>query len=161
METRFSQILKFRRSIVDKIELEVMQVNNLIFSKKREIEALHKTIAEFTPPEAQEYMLFLAYRDTLSNIREKINAENNILQMLESRKIDTLKRFKKAQIEYEKINDLHLEEVQIALKKAQKSEAKSQDELAQIKYIARKKARGVDSNGTNAQINQSAKIKGA
>ena len=140
METRFSQILRFRRSIMDKIEQEVMQVNNLIFSKKSEIEALHKTITEFSPPDAQEYRLFFAYRDTLSNIREKINAENNILQMLESRKIDTLKRFKKAQIEYEKVNELHLEEVQIALKKAQRRELKNQDELAQIKYIERKKA---------------------
>lgn len=140
METRFSQILRFRRSIMDKIEQEVMQVNNLIFSKKSEIESLHKTIAEFSPPKTQEYRLFLAYRETLSNIREKITAENNILQMLESRKIDTLKRFKKAQIEYEKVNELHLEEVQIALKKAQRRELKNQDELAQIKYIERKKA---------------------
>lgn len=140
METRFSQILRFRRSIMDKIEQEVMQVNNLIFSKKSEIESLHKTIAEFSPPDTQEYRLFLAYREMLSNIREKITAENNILQMLESRKIDTLKRFKKAQIEYEKVNELHLEEVQIALKKAQRRELKNQDELAQIKYIERKKA---------------------
>lgn len=125
---------------MDKIEQEVMQVNNLIFSKKSEIESLHKTIAEFSPPDAQEYGLFLAYRDMLSNIREKINAENNILQMLESRKIDTLKRFKNAKIEYEKVNELHLEEVQIALKKVQRRELKNQDELAQIKYIERKKA---------------------
>ncbi len=125
---------------MDKIEQEVMQVNNLIFSKKSEIESLHKTIAEFSPPDTQEYGLFLAYRDMLSNIREKINAENNILQMLESRKIDTLKRFKNAKIEYEKVNELHLEEVQIALKKAQRRELKNQDELAQIKYIERKKA---------------------
>ena len=117
-----------------------MQVNNLIFSKKSEIQALHKTITEFSPPDAKEYGLFLAYRDMISNIREKINGENNILQMLESRKIDTLKRFKNAKIEYEKVNELHLEEVQIALKRAQRIELKNQDELAQIKYIERKKA---------------------
>ena len=140
LKTRFSQILKFKLSIVNKIEQEIIQINNLIFSKKQEIEALHKTISEFTPPNTKEYGLFLAFRETFSNIREKINAENNILEMLKSRKIDTLKRFEKAKIEYEKINYLHLEEVQIMFKKAQKREANEQDELAQIKYISHKKA---------------------
>lgn len=126
---------------MDKIEQEVMQVNGEILAKKREILDLKKNISEATMPESQEYRAFLAFRDTISNIFQKINDENNILEMLQSRKIDTLKRFKSARIEYEKVNELHLEEVQIALKKAQRRELKNQDELSQIKYIERKKAR--------------------
>lgn len=144
MKTRFSQILKFKQSIVNKIELEIVSVNNLIFAKQREIEALHKTMSAFTPPDTREYGLFLAFRESLSHLRDKINAENNILAMLESRKIDTLKRHKRAQIEYEKINALHLEEVQNALKKARKREAKEQDELAQIKFSTQKRLQNVD-----------------
>lgn len=121
-----------------------MSVNNLIFAKQREIEALHKTMSAFTPPDTREYGLFLAFRESLSHLRDKINAENNILAMLESRKIDTLKRHKRAQIEYEKINALHLEEVQNALKKARKREAKEQDELAQIKFSTQKRLQNVD-----------------
>ena len=143
MKTRFSPILKLKISAMNKIELEIKEVNNLIFAKKQEIEALHRTMGEFAPPNTQEYRQFLAFREILSNLREKIKEENNFLAMLQSRRIDTKKRFDKAKIEYEKINALHLEEVQELLKMAQRREAKEQDELAQIKYIAQKRAGGV------------------
>ena len=143
MKTRFSPILKLKISAMNKIELEIKEVSNLIFAKKQEIDALHKNISEFTPPNTQEYRRFLAFREMISHLREKIKEENNFLAMLESRRIDTKKRFDKAKIEYEKINALHLEEVQELLKIAQRREAKEQDELAQIKYIAQKRAGGV------------------
>lgn len=143
MKTRFSPILKLKLSAMNKIELEIKEVGNLIFAKKQEIEALHKHINEFTPPDAKEYRKFLAFREMISNLREKIKEENNFLAMLESRKIDTLKRYKEAKIEYEKINYLHLKEAQDLLKKAQRRESLEQDELASIKYITQKRAQGV------------------
>lgn len=143
MKTRFSPILKLKLSEVNKIELEIKEVGNLIFAKKQEIEALHKHISEFTPPDTQEYRKFLAFREMISNLREKIKEENNFLAMLESRKIDTIKRYDKAKIEYEKINYLHLKEAQDLLKKAQRRESLEQDELASIKYIAQKRAQEV------------------
>ena len=143
MKTRFSPILKLKISAMNKIELEIKEVNNLIFAKKQEIEALHKNISEFAPPDTQEYRQFLAFREMISHLREKIKEENNFLAMLQSRRIDTKKRFDKAKIEYEKINALHLDEVQELLKMAQRREAKEQDELAQIKYITQKRAGGM------------------
>lgn len=143
MKTRFSPILKLKLSEVNKIELEIKEVGNLIFAKKQEIEALHKHISEFTPPDTQEYRKFLAFREMISNLREKIKEENSFLAMLESRKIDTIKRYDKAKIEYEKINYLHLKEAQDLLKKAQRRESLEQDELASIKYITQKRAQGV------------------
>lgn len=144
MKTRFSSILKLKISAMNKVELEIKEVNHLIFLKKREIEKLHKSISEFTPPNTNEYRKFLVFREMISNIREKIKEENNFLSMLESRKIDTIKRFKKAQMEYEKINYLHLEEVQNVLKKAHRRESLEQDELASIKYISQKRVQNVD-----------------
>lgn len=143
MKTRFSPILKLKLSEVNKIELEIKEVGNLIFVKKQEIEALHKHISEFTQPDTQEYRKFLAFREMISNLREKIKEENSFLAMLESRKIDTIKRYDKAKIEYEKINYLHLKEAQDLLKKAQRRESLEQDELASIKYIAQKRAQEV------------------
>lgn len=143
MKTRFSPILKLKLSEVNKIELEIKEVGNLIFAKKQEIEALHKHISEFTPPDTQEYRKFLAFREMISNLREKIKEENSFLAMLESRKIDTIKRYDKAKIEYEKINYLHLKEAHDLLKKAQRRESLEQDELASIKYIAQKRAQEV------------------
>lgn len=143
MKTRFSPILKLKLSEVNKIELEIKEVGNLIFAKKQEIKALHKHISEFTPPDTQEYRKFLAFREMISNLREKIKEENSFLAMLESRKIDTIKRYDKAKIEYEKINYLHLKEAQDLLKKAQRRESLEQDELASIKYIAQKRAQEV------------------
>lgn len=143
MKTRFSPILKLKLSEVNKIELEIKEVGNLIFAKKQEIKALHKHISEFTPLDSQEYRKFLAFREMISNLREKIKEENSFLAMLESRKIDTIKRYDKAKIEYEKINYLHLKEAQDLLKKAQRRESLEQDELASIKYIAQKRAQEV------------------
>lgn len=142
MKTKFSQILKLKLNIVNKIEFEILQINGEILAKKREIEALELLISEFAPPKKSDrYSEFLNFRESISNIRDKIIEENNFLEMLESRKIDTIKRFNKAKIEYEKINYLHLEEIQNLLKKAKRQEILELDEIANIKYITQKKAK--------------------
>lgn len=140
MKTKFSQILRLKQNIVDKIESEIMQVNGEIAEKKRAIAELERLISEFAPPKKSErYSEFLNFRDALSNIRAKIIAESNILAMMEARKVDILKRFKVAKIEFEKINYLHLQEVQIALKKAQRAELIELNEIATNKFLAQKK----------------------
>lgn len=141
MKTKFSQILKLKLNIVNKIEFEILQINNEILAKKRDIEALEILISEFSPPQkSDKYSEFLNFKESVNNIRNKILEENNFLSMLESRKIDTLKRFNKAKIEYEKINYLHLQAIQELLKKARRLEILELDEIARNKYITQKKA---------------------
>lgn len=142
MNTTFSPILKLKLNIVNKIEFEILQINNEILAKKREIEALNLLINDFTPPKKSDrYGDFLNFKENISNIRDKIKEEKNFLEMLESRKIDAIKRFNKAKIEYEKIHYLHLEEIQNMLKKAKRLEILELDEIANIKYIAQKKVK--------------------
>lgn len=140
MKTKFSQILRLKQNIVNKIEFEIMQVNGEIAGKKRAIAELERLISEFVAPKKSErYSEFLNFRDALSNIRAKIAEERNFLAMMEARKVDILKRFKVAKIEFEKINYLHLQEVQAILKKAQRTELIELNEIATNKYLALKK----------------------
>lgn len=142
MKTKFSQILRLKQNIVNKIEFEIAQVNGEIANKKSEIAELESLIGEFVAPKKNErYSEFLNFRDALSNIRSKIAMERNFLAMMEARKVDILKRFKVAKIEFEKINYLHLQEVQEALKKAQRAEIAELNEIATNKYLQKKAER--------------------
>ncbi|RDU61709.1 flagellar export protein FliJ [Helicobacter sp. MIT 14-3879] len=139
MKTKFSKILKLKQDILNKIEREILEVNNLISLKKQEILKLNSSINDFTSPkEGKLFSDFLAFRELISNIRYKIKEEQNLLEMLESRKIDTLKRYNTAKIEYEKINYLHLDEVKIMIDKIKRIEQNELDEFGRVlrqKYV--------------------------
>ncbi|MGX2982283.1 flagellar FliJ family protein [Helicobacter sp. 23-1045] len=141
MQTKFSKILRLKQSIVSKIELELMKVNAEILQKKGEIADLERLISEFSLPKgSKNYSEFLRFKEGISNIRAKITEENAFLQMMEARKVDITKQFQKSKIEFEKINYLHLNEVQNLLKKAQRAELVAMDEIALNKFMAQKKA---------------------
>lgn len=141
MRTKFSPILKLKKNILNKIEREILEVNALIAAKREEIAHLNAKIAEFSPPEANEYRAFLAYKDILHAFHKQIEAENNFLQMLESRKIDTLKRFNAAKIEHEKVNFLHTEALREILDARKRAEARYLDEIASMQFYAKEGAR--------------------
>lgn len=132
MKTKFSGILKLKNDILKKIEREILEVNSLIQAKEQEILALKNSLSSLFPPSGRKYAEFLAFRENLSNIRITIDNENNLLEMFRARKIDILKQYKIAKIEYEKINYLHLEEVKNILKAAKAKEQLELDEFGGI-----------------------------
>lgn len=132
MKTKFSKILKLRQDILNKIEKEILEVNALISLKKQEIANLATQIASFSPPKSSTYSVFLAFREMQSNIRYKIQEEQNFLEMLEARKIDTLKKYNNAKMEYEKINYLHTNEVKMIVDKQKRLEQNELDEYGSI-----------------------------
>ncbi|MDE6885816.1 MAG: flagellar export protein FliJ [Helicobacteraceae bacterium] len=132
MKTKFSGILKLKNDILKKIEREILEVNSLIQAKEQEILALKNSLSSLSPPSGRKYAEFLAFRENLSNIRITIDNENNLLEMFKARKIDILKQYKIAKIEYEKINYLHLEEVKNILKAAKAKEQLELDEFGGI-----------------------------
>lgn len=132
MNTKFSKILKLRQDVLNKIEKEIIEVNALINLKKQEIANLISQIASFSPPKSSTYSVFLAFREMQSNIRYKIQEEQSFLEMLEARKVDTLKKYNKAKVEYEKINYLHTSELKIIIDRQKRLEQKQLDEYGSI-----------------------------
>lgn len=134
MRTKFAVILKVKKDILSKIERELMAINSAIAQKKLDIIALRAQIKDIKIPQISVYRELLRFKDHIAALESAIEAENNLLALMESSKIDISKRYKAALIEYEKVNYLHLQEVEAWRKKLAKQEQKVLDDIAGILY---------------------------
>ena len=132
MTTKFDSILKIKKNIVDKIEQELININNAITLKENEIVLLKEQLHAMKVPNVSVYHELLAFKDATLAFQEEIIQEQNLLEMMYSSKIDINKRYKAAMVEYEKINYLHLEELKTKLDRANKEEQKFIDEVGGI-----------------------------
>lgn len=103
------EILKIKDYALKRIERQIIEVDNLIQNKQNEIARLKDS--NISAPVSSKYADFLAYRENLSYVRASIKEEENFLEMLKARRIDILKQYNIAKIDYEKINYLHLENI--------------------------------------------------
>lgn len=132
MKTKFSIILKIKKDILSKVERELININNAILNKEQEIANLKSQIREMKVPNVSVYRELLSFKDRVSAFQLEIEQEHNILEFMQSSKIDINKRYKLAMIEYEKINHLHLQEIKEQLIKLSKEEQKALDEFGGI-----------------------------
>lgn len=132
MKTKFSVILKVKKDILNKIERELIHINNAIASKEKEIATLQAQLRELKMPQVSVYRELMAFKDSIMAFQMEIEQEKNILEFMKSSKIDINKRYKIAMIEYEKINYLHLQIIEERLIKQHKEEQKSLDEFGGI-----------------------------
>lgn len=134
MTTRFDSILKIKKNILDKVEQELIKINNAISIKESEISYLKEQLHAMKAPNVSVYRELLAFKDATFAHQEEIIQEQNMLEMMYASKIDINKRYKEAMIEYEKINYLHLEELKLKLDRLNKEEQKFIDEVGGILY---------------------------
>lgn len=134
MKTKFSIILKIKKDILSKVERELININNAILNKEQEIANLKSQIREMKVPNVSVYREILSFKDRVSAFQLEIEQEHNILEFMQSSKIDINKRYKLAMIEYEKINHLHLQEIKEQLIRLGKEEQKALDEFGGIIY---------------------------
>ncbi|RAX54667.1 hypothetical protein CCY99_02575 [Helicobacter sp. 16-1353] len=132
MKTKFSIILKIKKDILNKIERELITINNAIANKEKEIANLKSQLKEMKVPNVSVYQELLSFKNAVSAFQLEIEQENNILELMKSTKIDINKKYKLAMIEYEKINYLHLQEIEWALNRLSREEQKVLDEFGGI-----------------------------
>ncbi len=134
MKTRFTPLVKLKKSTMDKSEQVVQKANADLNSAATALEISYKVLDEIVPPQSGTMSDFLASRTLLSSGRGLIKhnhewvlfAKNQVLQAKEKLKLDM--------IEHEKFKYLELQEIQKELKKIKLKEMKDLDEVALITH---------------------------
>ncbi|EHP30033.1 hypothetical protein SMGD1_1509 [Sulfurimonas gotlandica GD1] len=130
MKTRFSSLVKLKKSTMDKSERIVQKANADLNSAAMALEIAYQSIQDITPPQSGNMKEFIANRTLLSSGRGMIDhnkewvgfAKNQVNQAKEKLKLDM--------IEHEKFKHLELQEIEKEIKKIKLKEMKDLDEVA-------------------------------
>ena len=134
MKTKFSQIVKVKKRVLEDIEIKIVTINNEISTISSEIDELTKKIQNPVKPEGGDFFLMQMALEEVSNFRRAKMQKQKFLEGLESNLKRLKLEYKLAHMEYEKIK--HLEELEIdkSLKKLKKLESKEMDEISMMLF---------------------------
>jgi len=130
MKTKFSDILKVKKQVVEKIERNIQKINASINNLKVKINNLENALFSFSTPKEGNFSIFSQIKVQQSLLRDEIENLKNQMVILENRKNELMEELKKANIEYEKIKYLHELEVQKMIKEKRLKENREMDEIA-------------------------------
>jgi len=130
MKTRFTPLVKLKKTAMDKSESLVQKANMDLNSAKKALEKAYQTLDGITSPQHGNMKDFLASRELLNSARGFVKhnqewiayAQNQLSQAKEKLKLDI--------IEHEKFKYLDLQEIEKELKKVKTQEMKDLDEVA-------------------------------
>lgn len=129
MNTKFDPVLKIKKQDLNKCEADIIQNNQLIHSKNREIDVLLQELGEIDVPKSGGYWDFKntqdikkAFLGEIDKVRYEISTLKNIQKKLQE-------SYRLAFIEYEKIKYLQDNEIKKVISKIKKNESKDLDEV--------------------------------
>ncbi|MCK9492159.1 MAG: flagellar export protein FliJ [Sulfurimonas sp.] len=130
MKTRFTPLVKLKKTAMDKSEGILQKANADLNSAKVALEKSYETLDEITSPQHGNMREFLTSRELLNSARGFVKhnqewivyAQDQVNQAKEKLKLDT--------IEHEKFKYLELQEANKELKRLKIQEMKDLDEVA-------------------------------
>ena len=139
MKTRFSSLVKLKKTTMEKSERVVQKANADLNSASMALEISYQSIQNITPPQSGSMKEFLANRTLLSSGRGIIEhnkewvgfAKNQVNQAKEKLKLDM--------IEHEKFKHLELQEIEKQIKQIKLKESKDLDEVALMTHFQKGK----------------------
>jgi len=138
VKTKFSPILKVRKLDVERVESEIVKLQNQKRVAKRELESLYQTLYEQKTPNIGSVIELQKSYEIIQILKKDINLKKQNIQFLDEQIKLTQELLKKAMLEYEKIKHLHELEEKSMLEKIKKLEEKNMDEIA-IQLFSREK----------------------
>ena len=87
-------------------------------------------LSSFLIPKKGSFSYFNQIKSKQFFIRDEINRFKNQIMVLENRKKELFEELKKANIEYEKVKYLQIQEIKKIIKKNRLKEAREMDEIA-------------------------------
>jgi len=130
VKTRFSPLVKLKKSTMRKSEQFVQQANTNLNNASTALKLSYSSLEDVNPPISGTMNEMLASRTLLESQRGIINfASNQVNQAKKQLKLDM--------IEYEKFNYLELQEIEKEIKKRKIKEVKDLDEIALMTYKGR------------------------
>jgi len=129
MKTKFSDILKVKKQVVEKIERNIQKINSSIQTLQNKINSLNNELSSFSFPKEGDFRQFQQVKLMQESLINEIKNFENQIMILENRK-NEMNELKKANIEYEKIKYLENLEIQKIIKEKRLKESKEMDEIA-------------------------------
>ncbi len=134
MKTRFSPIVKFKYSVVQKSEARLQEALLRLHNAKEALEASLSELERLGAPHSGNMQEFLASRSLL-DAQMRLIEKNREWVAYEQRQVDAIKEQLKADmIEYEKFKYLEAEEIKKMQKSLKLKESKRLDEVAMMTF---------------------------
>jgi len=139
MKTRFSSLVKLKKTTMEKSERVVQKANADLNSAATALEISYQSIQNITPPQSGNMRDFLASRTLLDSGRGMIKHNQEWVGFAKNQVNQAKEHLKQDMIEHEKFKHLELQEIQKELKKRKIKEAKDLDEVALMTHAQKGK----------------------
>jgi flagellar biosynthesis chaperone FliJ len=140
VQTRFTSLVKLKKSNMQKSERLVQQANADLNSAATALKISYDSLKDVEAPESGTMNDFLASRTLLESQRGLIRHNTEWLEYAKKQVQLAKNKLKQDTIEHEKFKYLELEEIKKELKKIKDKESKAMDEVALMTF-ERKKAK--------------------
>jgi len=139
MNTRFSSLVKIKKSEMQKKERLVQSANADLNSALVALELSNNAIYDIQIPQNGSMSGFLQTRTLLESSRHLIQHNEEWVEFAKKQAEIAKEELKKSMIEYEKFNYLEVEEIKKIIQKHKLEESKSLDEVALMTHQRKSK----------------------
>ncbi len=134
MKTRFTSLVKLKKSTMQKSERVVQKANADLNSAAMALEISYNSLKDVEPPKSGTMGDFLASRTLLDSQRGLIKHNSEWLEYAKNQVNRAKEQLKRDMMEHEKFKYLELEEIKKDIKKKKIQAAKDLDEVALMTY---------------------------
>lgn len=134
MKTRFSSLVKLKKSTMQKSERVVQKANADLNSAAMALEISYNSLKDVEPPKTGTMGEMLASRTLLTSQRGVIENNHQWVSFAKNQVEIAKEQLKLDMIEHEKFKYLELEEIKKEIKRIKVQEAKDLDEVALMTY---------------------------
>ena len=134
MKTRYSPLVKLKKSAMDKSERLLQQKNAELTNAKKSLEDSYEYLDTISQPASGNINDLLASRSLLSSQRGLIENNKEWVRFAKDQLEDAKKRFKEDMIEFEKFKYLEVQEIKKYQKELKIKESKELDEVAMMTF---------------------------
>ncbi|WP_321779347.1 flagellar export protein FliJ [Sulfurimonas sp.] len=139
MKTRFTPLVKLKKTTMEKSESLVQKANADLNSAAMALQIAYNSLDDIESPTSGSMSDFLASRSLLSSGRGLIEHNKEWVNFASTQVGHAKEQLKLDMIEFEKFKYLELQEIQKKIKKIKKQEAKDLDEVALMTYSYKEK----------------------
>ena len=139
MQTRYSSLVKLKKSTMQKSERVVQKANADLNSAAIALQLSYESLKEVEPPTTGNMSDFLASRTLLNSQRGLIEHNNEWLNYAQNQVKIAKEQLKSDMIDFEKFQYLEYQEIKKHIAEIKAKEAKELDEVALMTYSQNQK----------------------
>jgi flagellar biosynthesis chaperone FliJ len=140
MKTRYTPLLKIKKSDLDKCERELQVANQSLNDAKNSLEDAYKMLRQLETPTHGKIQEMLQARNFITVQREVVEDKRNWVEFATHQLQSAVIKLKASNLEYEKFKYLDFEEIKKEMKIRAQKESKELDEIALMTYKKREES---------------------